>query len=185
VAAPEVPIEVDRETGVWSTDGVPMLYVPRHFFVNNHRAIEQALGRDTYAEQLYEPGFRSAYSWCGRTAETLGLDGIAVFHLYMQRLSQRGWGQFDASLIDGTSGCGDLRVRHSCFVLQRSAEDPPARSCYMFAGWAPGALAWVGERGKRPIRVRGEEVQCAAEGHAFCTFRLVSIDEIAPEARPF
>ena len=42
---PQVPIEVDESTGVWTTDGLPMLYVPRHFFVNNHTAIEEALGR--------------------------------------------------------------------------------------------------------------------------------------------
>src|SRR5699024_9495803 len=42
--APEMPIEVDSETGVWTTDALPMLYVPRHFFVNNHIGIEEALG---------------------------------------------------------------------------------------------------------------------------------------------
>ncbi len=36
--APELPIEVDVETGVWTTDALPMLYVPRHFFINNHSA---------------------------------------------------------------------------------------------------------------------------------------------------
>ena len=36
---PEMPILVDDETGVWSTDGLPMLYVPRHFFINNHVAV--------------------------------------------------------------------------------------------------------------------------------------------------
>ena len=35
------------------TDGLPMLYVPRHFFTNNHLAVEAALGRDRYAEILY------------------------------------------------------------------------------------------------------------------------------------
>ena len=39
------PIDVDADTGVWSTNGLPMLYVPRHFFINNHLAIEAALGR--------------------------------------------------------------------------------------------------------------------------------------------
>ena len=33
---PEVPIDVNASTGVWETDGLPMLYVPRHFFINNH-----------------------------------------------------------------------------------------------------------------------------------------------------
>ena len=41
--APQLPIEVDSETGVWTSDALPMLYVPRHFFVNNHMGIEEVL----------------------------------------------------------------------------------------------------------------------------------------------
>ena len=44
--APEMPIEVDDETGVWTTDALPMLYVPRHFFVNNHMGSEEGLGAE-------------------------------------------------------------------------------------------------------------------------------------------
>ena len=51
--APQLPIEVDSETGVWTSDALPMLYVPRHFFVNNHMGIEEVLGADAYAEILY------------------------------------------------------------------------------------------------------------------------------------
>ncbi|MDX1465685.1 MAG: DUF5943 domain-containing protein, partial [Halomonas sp.] len=47
--APELPIDVDAETGVWTTDALPMLYVPRHFFINNHVAVEEALGVEKYA----------------------------------------------------------------------------------------------------------------------------------------
>lgn len=53
--APQLPIEVDSETGVWTSDALPMLYVPRHFFVNNHMGIEEVLGADAYAEILYKP----------------------------------------------------------------------------------------------------------------------------------
>ena len=50
--APQLPIEVDSETGVWTSDALPMLYVPRHFFVNNHIGIEEVLGAEAYAEIL-------------------------------------------------------------------------------------------------------------------------------------
>lgn len=43
--APQLPIEVDSETGVWTSDALPMLYVPRHFFVNNHMGIRRGAGR--------------------------------------------------------------------------------------------------------------------------------------------
>ena len=31
---PSIPIKVDPDTGIWSTNGLPMIYMPRHFFVN-------------------------------------------------------------------------------------------------------------------------------------------------------
>ncbi len=62
MAVPEVPIEVDPETGVWTTDGLPMVYVPRHFLVDNHRAVEAALGVEAYAKLLYDAAYDSAYA---------------------------------------------------------------------------------------------------------------------------
>ncbi len=175
---PAVPIEVDRETGVWRTDGLAMLYLPRHFFINNHQAVEQALGRAAYAELLREAGHRSAYHWCERQAarDDLGrLGGIDVFHLYMRRLSERGWGQFDGGGIDPESRLGTVRVRHSCFVEHTG---PAAgKRCYMFAGWPAGALAWVGRNlGHADVERRAEEVQCAAEGHTDCVFAVTQAD---------
>jgi hypothetical protein len=91
---PQLPIDVDPETGVWTTDALPMLYVPRHFFTNNHAAVEEALGVDTYAEILYRAGYKSAYFWCDKEAKQHGMSGMAVFEHYLKRLSQRGWGIF-------------------------------------------------------------------------------------------
>ena len=102
--APEMPIQVDDETGVWTTDALPMLYVPRHFFVNNHRGIEEVLGADKYAEILYKAGYKSAWHWCEKEAECHGLEGAAVFEHYMKRLSQRGWGLFEIQKLDIDAG---------------------------------------------------------------------------------
>ena len=71
--APQLPIEVDSETGVWTSDALPMLYVPRHFFVNNHMGIEEVLGADAYAEILYKAGYKSAWHWCEKEAECSSL----------------------------------------------------------------------------------------------------------------
>ena len=171
MAAPEVPIEVDPQTGVWSTDGLPMLYMPRHFFINNHLAVEQALGRERYAELLYEAGYRSAYSWCESESEVHGLSGMAVFHHYMKRLSQRGWGQFNGSRIDSESGCGEVHVSNSCLV-HHLGQGAGRKLCYIFAGWAPGALDWV--RGsRREVRLlRAEEVACGGERDGNCVFAV-------------
>ncbi len=171
---PAIPIEVDEQSGVWSTDGLPMLYVPRHFFVNNHQAIETALGRAAYATLLYEAGYKSAYAWCAHEAPQHGLSGIAVFEHYLMRLSQRGWGQFKFERVDATAGTATIRLDHSSFVL--ASPQDRGRVCYMFAGWFAGAMDWV--RGHTTARnaytdsAVSEEIQCASEGHAHCLFAV-------------
>ena len=191
MAAPKVPIEVDPETGVWTTDGLPMLYVPRHFLINNHLAVEAALGRDAYARLLYQAGYESAYTWCEQEAATHGLEGEAVFRHYMRRLSQRGWGRFTVEELSPGVGSARVRVEHSCFVYHLGNERPAADAlCYMFAGWFPGALAWVAQNGVAKNGVAKNtgtgapeltcgEVACAAGGGAsHCLF------EVTPRVTP-
>jgi len=168
---PQLPIEVHDDTGVWSTDGLPMLYVPRHFFVNNHQAVEEALGREKYAEILYHAGYKSAHYWCDKEAKTHGLSGMAVFEHYLNRLSQRGWGKFSFVEADAAAGTADIRLDHSAFVLAQ-AEVCAAKTCYMFAGWFAGAMDWVTENLGRPLQTLCCETQCGAEGHDHCIFAV-------------
>jgi hypothetical protein len=65
MAAPQIPIEVDEATGVWRTDGLPMVYLPRHFLVNNHLAVEEALGLDAYRRILQVATEKSALRGLG------------------------------------------------------------------------------------------------------------------------
>lgn len=136
--APQLPIEVDSETGVWTTDALPMLYVPRHFFVNNHMGIEEVLGADAYAEILYKAGYKSAWHWCEKEAECHGLEGVAVFEHYMKRLSQRGWGLFEIERINLEEGTAEVRLRHSAFVYVYGKVN--RKVDYMFTGWFAGAM---------------------------------------------
>ncbi len=167
---PQLPIEVDEETGVWTTDGLPMLYVPRHFFTNNHIAIEAALGREIYARQLYDAGYKSAYFWCEKEAVTHNMSGLAVFEHYLKRLSQRGWGLFAFASSDASSGHASITLHHSSFVLAQP--DAHGKLCYMFAGWFSGAMDWVGQNTGCSYATTSSETQCAAEGHAHCIFTV-------------
>lgn len=175
---PQLPIEVDETTGVWTTDGLPMLYVPRHFFVNNHAAVEAALGREAYARQLYDAGHKSAYYWCDKEARHHGLDGLAVFEHYLKRLSQRGWGLFSFDEADETRATAKVALRNSSFVLQQPGQT--GELCYMFSGWFAGAMDWVSDRAGRPVRAACREVQCAANGHDKCVFEVTPLT--APSA---
>jgi hypothetical protein len=172
---PLVPIDVDSETGIWSTDGLPMLYVPRHFFVNNHMAVEAALGKEKYAAALYEAGYRSAYFWCESEAKTHGLSGMAVYEHYLKRLSQRGWGLFSFIEADASSGHAKIRLDHSCFVLAQGIAGVPrseGKACYLFAGWFSGAMDWVGQTSGLDYRTTSRETHCAGEGSEYCVFTV-------------
>ncbi|WP_110667932.1 DUF5943 domain-containing protein [Salinicola halophilus] len=159
--APELPIDVDSDTGVWTTDALPMLYVPRHFFINNHVAIEEALGVEAYAQILYDAGYKSAWHWCEKEAELHGLEGEAVFEHYMKRLSQRGWGLFVTEAIDLDAGTARVRLEHSCFVYQLGKTGK--REEYMFTGWFAGAMDQILEARGNSLRTVAEQTQSGAE----------------------
>jgi predicted hydrocarbon binding protein len=166
---PQLPIEVDTQTGVWTTDNLPMIYMPRHFFINNHKAVEAALGMEAYAPILYDAGYKSAWQWCERESATHGLRGLDVFRHYMRRISQRGWAQFTIEELDAATGACAVRVDHSVFVYEYGRQ-AHARVCYMFAGWFPGALEWAARDLNREWKLTSHEAQCACEGHDHCLF---------------
>lgn len=159
--APALPIEVDSETGVWTSDALPMLYVPRHFFINNHVAVEEALGADKYAEILYHAGYKSAWHWCEKEAECHGLEGVDVFEHYMKRLSQRGWGLFITEEIDLDAGTARVRLEHSAFVYQMGKVGRKVE--YMFTGWFAGAMDQILAARSSALRTVAEQTQSAAE----------------------
>lgn len=168
---PRVEIDVDQVTGVWTTDGMPMVYMPRHFFLNNHAAVEMLVGRDRYAQQLYAAGEKSTSQWCANVASEHSLDGEAVFRLYLQRISDRGWGKFTLVDFDDDRGMAEIRLDHSLFVLGQ----PERREylCYPFAGWFAGGMNWLaGNRGHR-YRTICRESKCAAAGHEACVFSIL------------
>jgi hypothetical protein len=172
---PQLPIEVNEITGVWTSDKLPMIYVPRHFFVNNHVETEAVLGREVYAPALYKAGYRSAYFWCEQEAATHGLSGMAVYEHYLKRLSQRGWGLFKFISADPGTGDAQIQLDHSVFVLAQGIAGVPVDSskvCYLFAGWFSGAMDWVLETSGSAVRTSSAETQCAAEGHANCVFTV-------------
>ena len=172
MARPAFDIEVDEATGEWRVDGMPMILVPRHFLVNNHLAVEQALGEAVYADHLYAAGWKSAWQWCEKEAAHHGLSGAAVFGHYMKRLSQRGWAQFSVEAIDPAAGTARVRARNSVFVAQAEA-GAGRKVCYMYLGWLAGALEFAGGSPVGSRRLRAVEVTCACEGASEgCVFEV-------------
>lgn len=137
MCSPEVPIQVDPESGRWSTDSLPMLYVPLHFFVNNHKAIEKELGLQRYSRLLYDAGYKSAWTWCEHEAALHNLTGADVFEHYLKRLSQRGWGLFEVLDFDLAQATASVSVKNSAF---HQPEPGQGTGDYMFTGWFSGAM---------------------------------------------
>lgn len=172
----QIPISVDSKTGVWSTDNLPMLYVPRHFFMNNHFAINAALGAEKHAQILHEAGYKSAYYWCEHEAKQHQLSGLEVFQHYLKRLSQRGWGQFSLLSEDVVSGNYNILVANSAFVLHCQAHNIPAETklCSMFAGWFAGAADWLATSQGLSHKHQSQEESCGAHkpNQEGCRFKL-------------
>lgn len=171
---PQVPIEIDNN-GVWHTDGLPMLYVPRHFFMNNHFEINRAMGQDKYANILYKAGYKSAYHWCKHESKEQNLKEIDVFHYYLKRLSQRGWGRFSLE-EDNPKVSFRVRVYNSAFVLHckhfPEEQQKNINICFMFAGWFAGAADWVSNSKGAGIKHICQESFCAIEEKDYCLFEV-------------
>lgn len=158
---PQVPISVDPDTGVWSTDSVPMLYMPRHFFINIHVAVEKELGIDRYSQLLYDAGYQSAWSWCEDEAQRLNIQGVPVFAHYMKRISQRGWGQFTIDSIDLDLATATISVKNSAFVLGQAQATHHAD--YIFTGWFAGAMDQILSAQGSPLRTVAKQTQSEAD----------------------
>ena len=168
---PKVPIRVDPATGIWTTDGLPMIYLPRHFYVNHHDALEAAFGRDALSRVTYDAGYQSAWQWCEKESATHALHGTDVFLHYMTRISQRGWGRFTVARLDKDTGEAQVRLEDSIYV-HHHGRDAGRTLCYPFEGWLPGALEWAGRDLKKEWKLTCKETQCAGAGHSHCVFEV-------------
>jgi len=173
---PQVEINVDEETGVWQTDGLPMLYIPRHFMVNVHDAVEAALGREQYRHVLHKAGDKSAYIWCKAQAERYDIDGIEVVKHYLQRLSVRGWGQFCVRELDLERKRMVIGLKNSIYVLAHEggcAGESAHPLCYMFEGFFTGAMKYlVKDKGLDKGDYSCREIECQGMGFECCTFAI-------------
>lgn len=159
--APEIPIEVDAETGHWITDGVPMIYTPRAFLVNIQKAVEDAIGVAGYRDRLYAAAYDATRQWCETQAALHGISGPAVFHHYLDRLSRRGWGRFALVEANWRAGTAQARLDHS--AIAAGFGKAGRRVCYMFDGAFAAAVDWVGDSMGHAYRTTCVEVQCAAD----------------------
>ncbi len=171
MAQPQVPIEVDRETGIWTTNGLPMMYLPRHFMVNMQQTIEAAMGVEAYRAILYKSCHLSALQWCRAEAGTHGLSPEEAFRHYLRRMSQRGHGQVEIVSFDAAAGRAEIAVRNSAYALGYGA-GAGRRVCHVFEGSFAGGMAYVLEALGQAGEPSARETACFAEGAPECRFEV-------------
>ena len=164
-----VPVKVDAKTGIWSVDGQPMVLVPRHFWVFIQMEAEKRFGQAGTASVFHEATYKAAKVWCEREAKTHGLDGVAVFRHYLDRVSNRGFGRFTIDRVDAAQGTAEIRLDHSVYVHEYG-RNAGRKVCYMFTAAFVGGIEYVAESAGRQLALESEEVECAAEGRDHCRF---------------
>ena len=170
-----VPVEVDPETGIWSVDGMPMILVPRHFWMAVHKETEQRIGVEANQALLFAASCSAAFTWYEREAATHGLSGTEVFRHYMARRSERGWGRCTIEQLDGEAGRARVRMTESAFVHAFGA-NAGRNVCYMFNGSLSGGMEFVSRELGRRRKMRCREVSCAANGAEACLFEVEPAD---------
>ena len=166
-----VPVKVDPHTGVWSVDDVPMIFLPRHYWSAVIEAVESRYGVEAAADIYFEATHKSAYLWCEKEPVTHQLAGIEVFHHYMRRMTERGWGKFTVKSVAPENGCARIALEHSAIALARP--DSQRTVCHSFNGVFCGAMEYVAAAAGQAVSLRSREIQCRANGAAYCEFEVV------------
>ena len=176
----DLNIEIDSESGVWTTDGLPMIYAPRHWIIGIHKDVEGALGRETYRELLYESSYRAAQHWCKEQFKYHGYKGRELFEFYLKVSSQRGLAQFSLITYDMKAGLVKVELRNCCYVLHHrhvaGNKSSPNTECYAFTGSFSGALTWIADSENLTHKFIGVETECAAQtGREKCELEFKSV----------
>ena len=160
-------IEIDGNSGVWSTDGLPMIYAPRHWVIGIHKDVENALGRGTYQKLLYNSSYRAARQWCEQQSKYHNFSGVELLEYYLKVSSLRGLAQFSLMSYDMHAGVVKIELQHCCYVLHHrhvSGNKLSANTeCYAFTGSFSGALTWIAESEHLNYKFIGVETECAAQ----------------------
>ena len=176
---PDINIEIEGESGIWKTDGLPMIYAPRHWIMGIHKDVENALGRETYKKLLYKSSYHAARHWCEQQFKYHGYQGIQLLEHYLKVSSLRGLAQFSLASYDMKAGLVIIEMQHCCYVLHHRhvAENKPSANteCYAFTGSFSGALNWIAECENLTHKFSGVETECAAQtGNEKCRLEFRS-----------
>ena len=148
-------------------DTVPMILMPRWFFVGIMKRVVSEAGPQIASKIYYAAGYEGAYNWSKVQIEN-GLRGMDIIKQYLGSMTHRGWGRFEILKFDDVKGQANYRLHHSALALELGQTGKAG--CL----WVPGALAGsmqaVLESKGNPLKVRSRETRCLSEGQPYCEY---------------
>lgn len=155
-------------------DSVPMVLLPRWFFVAIKRQVEELCDPETARQVYYRAGWEGATKWVQVQMEQAGLSGRAVLEQYMNSASLRGWGRLKITEYDEAAARVVVTLFNSA-VAEESGQTGRA-VCDHLPGSIAGAFHAILEKTGRPKKLAGREISCLANGDDRCEFRVGPTD---------
>jgi len=164
-----VPVSVDERTGIWSVDSLPMILMPRHFWIFVKSEIESRLGFQEAETLFLKSGVPAARHWCKEAAKEKGIQGEELLQYYFSQRGKRGMGLF--SLLEFDPEWKSARVRIDYSVYAEGAGQNVGRNvCYPMNGAFIGAMSFISSSNGSCREYGAVEVECKANGGDHCEF---------------
>ena len=149
-------------------DTVPMILMPRWFFVAIKNEMERLCGPERTQEVYYLAGWEGARKWVEVQMEQAGLTGRDVLEQYMNSASLRGWGELTVMEFDEMTGHAVVRLRRSAIAEETGPSDRVV--CDHLPGSIAGAVQAILKASGRQSNIRGRERKCISRGDETCEF---------------
>ena len=149
-------------------DTVPMVLMPRWFFVAIKKQVEKLGGEQISRKVFYEAGYEGATLWAQTQIREAGLSGKAIMEQYLGSASLRGWGRFSILSFEMDAGKGHFRLYHSAVAEETGRRAGPV--CDHLPGSLAGAFQAILDYGGKTLKVIGRELKCKSQGEQFCEF---------------
>ena len=154
-------------------DTVPMVLMPRWFFVAIKKQVQKLCGPDAARRVLYEAGWEGAQKWARVQMES-GLNGRAVMEQYMNSAGLRGWGNLKVSEYDEEAARVVVKLYNSSVAEETGVAEGCV--CDHLPGSIAGAMTAILEHKGIKRDLVGKEVQCLSGGASHCIFEVSQIE---------
>jgi predicted hydrocarbon binding protein len=147
---------------------VPMVLMPRWFFVAIKKQVETLSGEEISKQVYYNAGYEGATLWSQTQIKEAGLSGIAIMEQYLGSASLRGWGRFTILSFEIDEGKGRFRIDNSAVAVETGYREKTV--CDHLPGSLAGAFQAILDHAGKTLKVIGREIKCKCQGDPWCEF---------------